>query len=148
MTDEKQNSSSAEAVTAGNEEQTQNGAAAAEETKAEVKAEDKKPAKKDFSDLKPGMTVKVHQKIQEIGKKGEAKERIQIFEGMIIAMRGAGMSKTMTVRKVSDGVGVEKIFPLHLPTIAKIEPVKQAKVSRAKLYYLRDYKKKLKEKKI
>ncbi|MFA5133554.1 MAG: 50S ribosomal protein L19 [Patescibacteria group bacterium] len=144
MTDEKQNSSSA-ADTAGNEEQVKPEAATVPQ---ETKTEDQKPAKNDFSNLKPGMTVKVHQKIQEIGKKGEPKERIQIFEGMIIALRGAGISKTMTVRKVSDGVGVEKILPLSLPTIAKIEPVKQAKVSRAKLYYLRDYKKKLKEKKI
>jgi large subunit ribosomal protein L19 len=118
------------------------------EIKEETEAKPKKAAKKDFSYLKPGMTVKVHQKIKEVGKKGEEKERIQIFEGMIIAIRGAGISKTITVRKVSDGVGVERILPLHLPTIAKIEPVRQAKVSRAKLYYLRDYKKKLKEKKI
>lgn len=111
--------------------------------------ETNKETLKDFSNLKPGMTVKVHQKIQEAGKKkGEIKERIQIFEGMIIAIRGAGISKTMTVRKVSDGIGVEKIFPLHLPTIAKIEPVKQARVRRAKLYYLRDHKKKLKERKV
>ncbi|MFH1193568.1 MAG: 50S ribosomal protein L19 [bacterium] len=117
-----------------------------EDTKTE--AEPKKSAIKDFSYLKPGMTVKVHQKIKEIGKKGEEKERVQIFEGMIIAIRGAGISKTITVRKISKGVGVEKILPLHMPTIVKIEPVRQAKVSRAKLYYLRDYKKKLKEKKI
>ncbi len=128
----------------------------AEETKQEVKPEAAKnpssrEATKDrnFSHLKPGMTVKVHQKIMEAGKKeGEMKERIQIFEGIILSLRGAGMSKTMTVRKISEGVGVEKIFPLCLPTIAKIEPVKQAAVRRAKLYYLRDYKKKLKEKKV
>jgi large subunit ribosomal protein L19 len=118
----------------------------AEETKQETKAE---AVKNDFSNLKPGMTVKVHQKIMEAGKKeGEMKERIQIFEGIILSLRGAGMSKTMTVRKMSGGIGVEKIFPLYMPTIAKIEPVKQAVVRRAKLYYLRDYKKKLKEKKI
>lgn len=110
--------------------------------------EEQKEGLKDFSNLKPGMTVRVHQKIQEVGKKGEAKERIQIFEGMIIAIKNKGISKTITVRKVSERIGVEKIFPLHLPTIAKIEPIKQAKVRRAKLYYLRDHKQKLKERKI
>ena len=122
---------------------------APEEKKDEQPQEEEKQKPKDFSFLKPGMTVKVHQKIQEAGKKkGEIKERIQIFEGMIIAMRGKGISKTVTVRKISEGIGVEKILPLYLPTIVKIEPIKQAKVRRAKLYYLRDHKKKMKERKI
>jgi large subunit ribosomal protein L19 len=101
-------------------------------------------------DLKPGMTVKVYQKIKELNLKGEEKERIQFFEGMIIAKKhGKEAGGTITVRKVSDGIGVEKIFPLNLPTITKIEIKKQAEVRRAKLYYLkRGYKKKLKEKKI
>lgn len=101
-------------------------------------------------DLKPGMTVRVYQKIKELNAKGEEKERLQYFDGMIIAKKhGKEKGGTITVRKVSDGVGVEKIFPLHLPTIAKIEIKKQAKVKQAKLYFLKEgYKKKLKEKAI
>lgn len=96
-------------------------------------------------DIKPGMTVRVHQKIKETTPKGEEKERIQIFEGMIIKIRGAGISKTFTVRKVTGGIGVEKIYPMNLPSIDKIEPIKQANVRKSKLYFLRDSKKRLKE---
>lgn len=96
-------------------------------------------------DIKPGMTVKVHQKIREITPKGEEKERVQIFEGIVLGIRGAGASKTFMVRKESNGVGVEKIYPMDLPTIVKVEPVKQAKVKRAKLYNLKNYDKKLRE---
>lgn len=105
---------------------------------------------KKIPDLKPGMTVRIYQKIKELNIKGEEKERVQYYEGIIIARRhGQEPGATITVRKISDGVGVEKIFPLHLPTITKIEIKKQAKVRRAKLYYLRHgYKKKLKEKTI
>lgn len=100
--------------------------------------------------LKPGMTVRIHQKIKELNMKNEEKERVQYFEGMIIAKKNNKLTGgTITVRKVTDGVGVEKIFPINLPTITKIELKKQAEVRRAKLYFLkRDYKKKLKEKKI
>jgi large subunit ribosomal protein L19 len=88
---------------------------------------------KKMPDLRPGSTIKVHQKIKE----GD-KERIQIFEGVIIAAKhGTGISATITVRKVVDGVGVERIFPIHSPSIAKIEVIKAGKVRRAKLYYLR-----------
>jgi len=100
-------------------------------------------------ELKPGMTVRVYQKIKELNIKGEEKERIQYFDGIIIAKKhGKETGGTITVRKISDGIGVEKTFPLHLPTITKIEVKKQAKTRRAKLYFLkRGYKKKLKEKK-
>ncbi len=99
-------------------------------------------------ELKPGLTVRVYQKIKELNSKGEEKERVQYFEGIIIARKhNKEVGATITVRKVSDGVGVEKIFPINLPTITKIEIKKEAKVRQAKLYYLRsDYKKKLKEK--
>jgi large subunit ribosomal protein L19 len=100
-------------------------------------------------DLKPGMTVKVHQTIKETNAKGEEKKRIQVFEGIILAAKhGRETGATITVRKVSDGIGVEKIFPIDSPLISKIEPVKRTKVRRAKLNYLRDSKKKLKEKKL
>jgi len=122
-----------------------------EKKKQEEKTEkNAKDSKKLIPELKSGMTVRVYQKIKELNIKGEEKERVQYFEGMIIAIKhGKEKGATITVRKVSDGVGVEKIFPLHLPTIEKIEIKKQAKVNRAKLYFLKNnYKKKLKEKKI
>jgi len=99
--------------------------------------------------IKPGMTVKVHEKIKDVDPKGKERERIQVFEGIILAIKKAKTpSATITVRKISEGVGVEKIYPLYSPLIAKIVPVKQADVRRAKLYYLRNYKKRLKEKKV
>ena len=100
-------------------------------------------------DLKPGMTICIHERIKDVSAKGEERERIQIFQGMIIAMRGGSISRTMTVRKVTGGFGVEKIYPLHSPVIIKLELVKQAKTRRAKLSYLKDlrcrFKRKLKE---
>jgi large subunit ribosomal protein L19 len=94
------------------------------------------------------MVVKIHQKIKEINPKGEEKERIQIFEGTILAVRhGKEAGATITVRKISEGIGVEKIFPIYSPVIAKIEIAKQYQVRRAKLHYLRgDFKRKMKEK--
>ena len=108
---------------------------------------DKKETKA-IPELKPGMTVRIYQKIKETNTKGEEKERLQYFEGIIIARKhGKETGSTITVRKVSDGIGVEKIFPLNLPTIDRIEIKKQALVRRAKLTFLRTgYKKKLKEK--
>ncbi len=93
----------------------------------------KTPGPVNISDIKPGATLKVHQKIKE-----GAKTRTQVFEGIVIARKhGSGPSATITVRKMSGGIGVERIFPLHLPTIEKFEVVKTSKVRRAKLYYLR-----------
>ncbi len=88
---------------------------------------------KEMPDIRSGYTVKVHQKIKEGNK-----ERIQIFEGIVIARKhGEGINSTITVRKVVDGVGVERIFPVHSPSIEKIEVVKAGKVRRAKIYFLR-----------
>jgi len=97
--------------------------------------------------LAPGDTVRVHVRVKETSvkeEKGKAKEtereRLQVFEGVVIGIRGSGARRTMTVRKISFGTGVERIFPLHARTIEKIEVVKHARVRRAKLYYLRDRK--------
>ncbi len=89
--------------------------------------------KKEASAVRIGDTVRAHIRIVE----GE-KERIQVFEGVVIRLHGGGARETMTVRKVSFGVGVERILPLHSPRLEKVEVVKRAKVRRAKLYYLRD----------
>ncbi|HPN14781.1 MAG TPA: 50S ribosomal protein L19 [bacterium] len=97
------------------------------------------------TEVKSGMNIKVHQKIREKNPKGEEKERIQVYEGLVINVRGSKNHKTMTVRKISNGVGVEKIFPLTLPSIAKVELVNQLKTRRKVLNFVRTSKKKLKE---
>ena len=91
----------------------------------------------DLEKFRPGDTIAVHYKIKE----GD-RERIQIFEGVVIAKKGGGLRETFTVRKVSYGVGVERIFPLHSPLIEKIRIKRRGKVRRAKLYYLRGRSKK------
>ena len=89
----------------------------------------------DLPDFIAGDTVAVHHKVVE----GD-KERIQTFEGVVIQRRGDGLNATFTVRKISDGIGVERIFPLHSPNIEKIDHLRRGKVRRARLYYLRDLK--------
>lgn len=89
--------------------------------------------KQGLPNIQPGDTIRVYQKIKEKGK-----ERLQAFEGVVLARKhGKGINATITVRKIVAGVGVEKIFPIHTPTIGKIEILKKSKVRRAKLYYLR-----------
>ena len=108
-----------------------------------IKAFTEPQLKTDLPNIRPGDTVKVHQKIKEVAKKTkkggpEKKERIQVFEGLVLARKhGKEMGATITVRKVTSGIGVERIFPIHSPNIEKIEVVKRGKVRRAKLYYLR-----------
>lgn len=86
----------------------------------------------DVPEFRPGDTVRVHALIVE----GE-RERVQIFEGLVIKRRGAGISETYTVRKISNGVGVERTFPVHTPRVSKLEVVRKGRVRRAKLYYIR-----------
>ncbi len=85
-----------------------------------------------------GDTVRVHNKIVEVSSDGKRRERIQLFEGVIIAKKGGGISETFTVRRVAYGCGVEKTFPVHSPNVAKVETIRTGKVRRAKLYYVRD----------
>ncbi len=87
----------------------------------------------DLPELRAGQQIRVHTRIIE-----GTKERIQIFEGTVIAIRGSQLGRSFTVRKMSHGVGVERIFPLHSPRLMKIDVVQQGRVRRAKLYYLRD----------
>jgi len=102
---------------------------------------EKNALRTDIPEIRPGDSVRVVQKVRE----GD-KERLSSFEGLVIARKhGKGVSATFTVRKVVSGIGVERIFPLHSPVISKIEVLRHSKVRRAKLYYLRDYGKRLKE---
>jgi large subunit ribosomal protein L19 len=98
-----------------------------------IKLVDAAQMKSDIPAFVPGDTLNVHVRVIE----GD-KERIQQFQGVVIGRHGSGMNATFTIRKISDGVGVERIFPLHSPRLAKIEKIKDGAVRRAKLYYLRD----------
>src|SRR5947209_3850457 len=87
----------------------------------------------DLPDFRPGDTVEVHARVVEAGR-----ERIQVFQGVVIRRQGGGLRETFTVRKISFGVGVERTFPVHSPSISKLEIVQRGRVRRAKLYYLRE----------
>jgi large subunit ribosomal protein L19 len=87
----------------------------------------------DLPDFGPGDTVRVHVRVAEAGR-----ERIQVFQGVVIRRQGGGIRETFTVRKVSFNVGVERTFPLHSPTVSKVEVLTRGRVRRAKLYYLRE----------
>ena len=94
---------------------------------------DSQSIRTDIPDFGPGDEVKVHVKVVEGNK-----ERVQVFQGNVIARQGSGVQETYTVRKISSGIGVERTFPVHAPTVAKLEVVKKGDVRRAKLYYVRD----------
>lgn len=98
-----------------------------------VKALNSQYMKEELPEIRVGDTVRVHVRIKE-----GARERIQVFEGTIIARKHGGIGETITVRRLSYGVGCEKVFPVHSPSIVKVETVRRGKVRRAKLYYLRD----------
>ena len=98
-----------------------------------IKALNKEQLEKEVPQVQVGDTVRVHVKVKE-----GARERIQVFEGTIIAKKHGGINETITVRRISYGVGCEKVFPVHSPTIVSVDTVRRGKVRRAKLYYLRD----------
>lgn len=94
--------------------------------------------KKDVQPFRVGDTVRVHTKIKEIDAEGKGRWRIQIFSGVVIGRQGHGINETFTVRRISYGEGVERVFPVHTPMIDKVEVERAGKVRRSKLYYLRD----------
>jgi len=98
-----------------------------------IKSVEREHMKEDIPEFSPGDTIRVHAKVVE----GE-RERIQVYEGIVIGIKGGGLNKTFNVRRISHGVGVERTFLLHSPRIAKIEVKRMGDVRRAKLYYLRD----------
>ncbi len=105
-----------------------------------VRIVEKDYLKKDVPEIRPGDTVKLYLKVKEGNR-----ERTQVFQGIVISIRGSGLSRTITVRRIaSGGIGVERIVPIHSPALEKIEVVRKGKVRRAKLYYLRNIKGKIK----
>jgi large subunit ribosomal protein L19 len=112
---------------------------------AEIREIEKEFMRTDIPDFGPGDTVRVHVKIKELKEDPKSKQlvekvRTQPFEGVVIRRRGSGLSETFTVRKVTQGVGIEKVFPVHSPVIEKIEVLRKGKVRRARIYYLRERK--------
>ena len=105
-----------------------------------VRIVEKEYLRKDIPEIRPGDTVKLHLKVREGNR-----ERTQVFQGIVISIRGSGLSRTITVRRIaSGGIGVERIVPLHSPVLQKIEVVRKGKVRKAKLYYLRNVRGKIK----
>jgi len=105
--------------------------------KSKLNIFNKSQIKQEIPNIRSGDVVRVHVKLLEKTKRGG--DKTQVFEGLIIAVKhGKGLNATFTVRKISEGIGVERIFPIHSPSIAKIEIVKHSKVRRAKLYYMRE----------
>ena len=98
-----------------------------------IKELNKEALQKETANVQVGDTVRVHVKVKE-----GSRERIQVFEGTVIAKRHGGIEETITVRRISYGVGCEKVFPVHAPNVVNVETVRHGKVRRAKLYYLRD----------
>ncbi|MGI2327212.1 50S ribosomal protein L19 [Planococcus sp. YIM B11945] len=98
-----------------------------------IEAITKEQLRTDLPTFRPGDTVRVHVKVVE-----GTRERIQMYEGIVISRRGGGVSESFTVRKISYGVGVERTFPVHTPKIAQLDVLRRGKVRRAKLYYLRE----------
>jgi large subunit ribosomal protein L19 len=94
---------------------------------------EKEQLKQELPDFRPGDTVRVHAKVVE-----GPNERIQVFEGVVLRRMGSGINEMFTVRKVTQGVGVERTFPLHSPRVARIEVIRRGRVRRARLYYLRE----------
>lgn len=97
------------------------------------------------SQVETGMTVRLHLKIKDVGAKGEEKERVQVFEGLVINVGGKGNAKTMTVRKMSERIGVERIIPLAMPSLVKVELVRMVKTRRKSIGYVRTSKKRMTE---
>ena len=98
-----------------------------------IRAIEKEQIREDLTQFNIGDTIKVHVRIKEGNR-----ERIQVFEGTVIKKQNGGLRETFTVRRVAHGCGIERVFPLHSPTVEKVEIVREGKVRRAKLYYLRD----------